>query len=380
MSEQVIPLVELRSAAARPAVPLQPAAPDGHLVDRLDRPLHDLRISVTDRCNFRCSYCMPKDVFDREYRFLPHSSLLSFEEITRTARLFVAHGVRKLRLTGGEPLLRKQLESLIAQLALLRTPDGQALDITLTTNGSLLERKAQALRDAGLRRVTVSLDALDDAVFRRMNDVDFPVSDVLRGIEAAQRAGLAPIKINMVVKRGSNDDQIVPLASHVRRHFGPAVVLRFIEYMDVGATNGWRMDQVLPSRDVVRRLDEAFGLAPLEPDAPGATAQRWRYTDGGGEIGVISSVTQAFCRDCNRARLSTEGKLFLCLFASRGHDLRALLRGKDERGRPFSDAQIAAAIGLIWQGRDDRYSELRGTAQSPAGNGERRVEMHYIGG
>ena len=374
MGESVIPLADLRYAAATPTVPEAPAAPTGLLSDRLGRPLHDLRISVTDRCNFRCSYCMPKEVFDRDYRFLPQSSLLSFEEITRAARLFVAHGVHKLRLTGGEPLLRKHLEVLIGQLAALRTPDGAELDITLTTNGSLLERKAQALRDAGLKRVTVSLDALDDTIFRRMNDVDFPVADVLRGIEAALRAGLAPVKINMVVKRGTNDHEIVPLARHVREHFGPGVVLRFIEYMDVGATNGWRMDEVLPSADVVARLHAAFPLEPLQASAPGETAQRWRYADGGGEVGVISSVTQAFCRDCNRARLSTEGKLFLCLFASRGHDLRALLRGN------YSDAQIAGALGLIWGARDDRYSELRGAMQADPGSGERRVEMHYIGG
>jgi cyclic pyranopterin phosphate synthase len=286
----------------------------------------------------------------------------------------VAHGVHKLRLTGGEPLLRKHLEVLIGQLAALRTPDGAELDITLTTNGSLLERKAEALRAAGLKRVTVSLDALDDTIFRRMNDVDFPVADVLRGIEAALRAGLAPVKINMVVKRGTNDHEIVPLARHVREHFGPGVVLRFIEYMDVGATNGWRMDEVLPSADVVARLHAAFPLEPLQASAPGETAQRWRYADGGGEVGVISSVTQAFCRDCNRARLSTEGKLFLCLFASRGHDLRALLRGN------YTDAQIAGALGLIWGARDDRYSELRGAMQADPGTGERRVEMHYIGG
>ncbi len=374
MGKTVISLADLRYAAALPRIPERATPAAGLLSDRLGRPLHDLRISVTDRCNFRCSYCMPKEVFDREYRFLPQSSLLSFEEITRTAGLFVSHGVTKLRLTGGEPLLRKNLEVLIGQLATLRTPLGQALDITLTTNGSVLERKAQALFDAGLKRVTVSLDALDDAIFRRMNDVDFPVADVLRGIEAAQRAGLDPIKINMVVKRGTNDHQIVPLARHVREHFGPRVVLRFIEYMDVGATNGWCMDEVLPSRDVVQRLADAYPLEALAASAPGETAQRWRYRDGGGEVGVISSVTQAFCRDCNRARLSTEGKLFLCLFASRGHDLRALLRGG------YSDEQIAGAIGLIWADRDDRYSELRGAMAAAPGSGERRVEMHYIGG
>jgi len=374
MGESIIPLADLRYAALRPRVPDQPQPPSGQLNDRLGRPLRDLRISVTDRCNFRCSYCMPKEVFDRDYRFLPQSSLLSFEEITRTARLFVSHGVTKVRLTGGEPLLRKHLEVLIAQLAELRTPDGEPLDITLTTNGSLLERKARALRDAGLKRVTVSLDALDDATFRRMNDVDFPVADVLRGIEEAQRVGLAPIKINMVVKRGTNDHEIVPLARHVREHCGPGVVLRFIEYMDVGATNGWRMDEVLPSRDVVQRLSQTFPLLPVQASAPGETAQRWRYADGSGEIGVISSVTQAFCGDCNRARLSTEGKLFLCLFATRGHDLRSLLRGG------ASDADIASAIGLAWQERDDRYSELRGSGAADAGSGERRIEMHYIGG
>ncbi len=380
MGETIIPLADLRYAAEPPPVPLMALPPNGLLVDTRGRPLRDLRISVTDRCNFRCSYCMPKEVFDRDYRFLPHSSLLSFEEITRVARLFVAHGVVKLRLTGGEPLLRKHLEVLIAQLATLRTPDGEPLDITLTTNGSVLERKAQALRDAGLKRVTVSLDALDDAIFRRMNDVDFPVTDVLRGIETALRVGLAPVKINMVVKRGTNDHQIVPLARHVREHFGPGVVLRFIEYMDVGATNGWRMDEVLPSAQVMQALHAAFPLQPLQASAPGETAERWRYTDGGGEVGFISSVTQAFCHECNRARLSTEGKLFLCLFASRGHDLRALLRGTASDGQAWSDKQIAAAIGGVWAQRDDRYSELRAALPADAGSGERRIEMHYIGG
>ena len=376
MVEKVIPLADHRYAASLPTVPLDAAAPTGLLGDTLGRPLRDLRISVTDRCNFRCSYCMPKEVFDKNYAFLPHASLLSFEEITRTARLFAAHGVRKIRLTGGEPLLRKNLELLVAMLAELRTPDGAPLDLTLTTNGSVLARKAQALKDAGLQRVTVSLDALDDAIFRRMNDADFPVADVLAGIDAAQRAGLGPIKVNMVVKRGTNDAQIVPMARHFK---GTPVVLRFIEYMDVGATNGWRMDEVLPSREVIARIHAENPLEALEASAPGETAARWRYRDGSGEIGVISSVTQAFCSDCNRARLSTEGKLFLCLFASHGHDLRALLRGD------YTDAQIAAAIGLIWQGRADRYSELRSAAGAGASavgspSTERRVEMHYIGG
>jgi cyclic pyranopterin phosphate synthase len=380
MGDNVIPLADLRYAAAVPHVPAHAPAPDGLLADRRGRPLHDLRISVTDRCNFRCSYCMPKEVFDRDYKFLPQTSLLSFEEITRLSRAFVAHGVRKLRLTGGEPLLRKHLERLVAMLAELRTPDGEALDLTLTTNGSLLERKAQALADAGLKRVTVSLDGLDDAVFRRMNDVDFPVADVLRGIDAAVRAGLGPVKVNMVVKRGTNEQEILPMARHFREHYGPQAVLRFIEFMDVGATNGWNMASVLPSAEVRRRIDAAFPLEPLEATAPGETAERWRYRDGGGEIGLISSVTQPFCGECNRARLSTEGKLFLCLFASRGHDLRALLRGAAPDGRPWDDAQLAAAIGHVWRGRDDRYSELRQGGSAPAGTGERRVEMHYIGG
>jgi GTP 3',8-cyclase len=374
MGETVIPLADLRYAAATPRVPAELTPPTGLLADRLGRPLRDLRISVTDRCNFRCSYCMPKSVFDKDYKFLPQPSLLSFEEITRAARLFVAHGVAKLRLTGGEPLLRKNLELLIAQLAALRTPAGEALDITLTTNGSLLARKAQALRDAGLQRVTVSLDALDDAIFRRMNDVDFPVADVLHGISAALAAGLKPVKVNMVVKRGTNEHDIVPLARYMRDHFGTDVVLRFIEYMDVGASNGWRMDEVLPSGQVQQLLHAAFPLVALPPSAPGETAERWAYADGKGEVGFISSVTQAFCPDCNRARLSTEGKLFMCLFASRGHDVRALLRGG------YSDEQISTAIGLIWGEREDRYSELRGSGAIPASEGERKVEMHYIGG
>ncbi len=321
---------------------------------------------------------MPKEVFDKDYPYLPHSDLLTFEEITRLARQFVAHGVRKIRLTGGEPLLRKNLEILVEQLAALRTLEGDPLDLTLTTNGSLLARKAQALKAAGLQRVTVSLDGLDDRVFRAMNDVDVPVAQVLAGIEAAQAAGLGPIKVNMVVKRGTNDHEILPMARHFR---GTGIVLRFIEYMDVGATNGWRMDEVLPSAEVVKRVNAELPLVQLEPSAPGETAERWGYADehGGhlqhaGEIGVISSVTQAFCGDCNRARLSTEGQLYLCLFASAGHDLRALLRGG------ATDAEIASAIGHIWQGRSDRYSQLRASLPPDAAGGARRVEMSYIGG
>ncbi len=379
MSERVIPLVDQRVRALTPVLPDQPIIPDGQLRDQLARPLRDLRISVTDRCNFRCSYCMPKEIFDKDYQYLPHSALLTFEEITRLTRLFIAHGVRKVRLTGGEPLLRKNLEILVAQLASLQTLDGQPLDLTLTTNGSLLKRKAEALKAAGLNRVTVSLDGLDDAVFRQMNDVDFPVADVLEGIAAAQEAGLGPIKVNMVVKRGTNEDQILPMARHFR---GTGIVLRFIEYMDVGATNGWRMNEVMPSRDVLEHLQTAFPLVPLEASAPGETAERWGYagTDGTydptlGEVGFISSVTQAFCRDCNRARLSTEGKVYLCLFATQGHDLRDLLRGG------ATDETLATAIGSIWQGRTDRYSEIR--AMLPPDQRQqsgRRIEMSYIGG
>jgi cyclic pyranopterin phosphate synthase len=371
MGETVIPLADLRYAAPVPVIPEHLIAPSGLVSDRLGRPLRDLRISVTDRCNFRCSYCMPKEVFDRDYVFLPQTSLLSFEEITRLARIFVGHGVQKLRLTGGEPLLRKGLESLIEMLSELRTPEGRPLDLTLTTNGSVLARKARALAQAGLKRITVSLDALDDAIFRRMNDVDFPVADVLAGIDAARDAGLGPIKINMVVKRGTNDHEIVPMARHFR-HSGN--VLRFIEYMDVGASNGWRMDEVLPSAQVLERLRSQWPLESLDPSVAGETAERWRYADGGGEVGLISSVTQAFCHDCNRARLSTEGKLFLCLFATSGHDMRALLR----QGR--SDEEISAALGLVWSRRDDRYSQLRAAQAPDAGTTQRRVEMHYIGG
>ena len=391
MSERnIIAIHDLRSPATGAGIPEIPALPAGTelspglLSDSLGRTLHDLRISVTDRCNFRCSYCMPKEVFDKDYRFLPQTALLSFEEMLRIARIFVACGVRKIRLTGGEPLLRRHLEHLVAMLADLRTPDGDPLDLTLTTNGSLLARKAAALRQAGLRRVTVSLDAMDDRIFRAMNDVDFPVADVLAGIDAAVAAGLGPVKVNMVVKRGTNENEIVAMARHFRERHGGQVVLRFIEYMDVGATNGWRMDQVLPSAEVRARLHAAFPLVPLDAAQPGETAERWAYADGRGEVGFISSVTQAFCGDCNRARLSTEGQLYLCLFAERGHDLRALLRGAHPSGRPWSDAEIAAAIGLIWQRRDDRYSQLRASRPAetdmPESGGRRRIEMSYIGG
>ncbi len=378
MSERVIPLVDQRTAALAARIPAMPVAPTGLLTDARGRPLRDLRISVTDRCNFRCNYCMPKEVFDKGYPYLPHSDLLSFEEITRLTSVFLGHGVRKIRLTGGEPLLRRNIEALIAQLAALRTVDGNPPEITLTTNGSLLARKARALREAGLQRVTVSLDGLDDAVFQRMNDVGFPVADVLEGIDAARHAGLHPVKVNMVVKRGTNEHEILPMAKHFR---GTGVILRFIEYMDVGATNGWRMDEVLPSAEVIERLRAELPLVPLDPAAPGETAERWGHANAQGhhdpalgEVGVISSVTKAFCGDCNRARLSTEGQLYLCLFATQGHDLRSLLRSG------ASDTDIASAIGPIWQGRSDRYSELRGTLPADARQGTRRVEMSYIGG
>ena len=371
MTEKVIPLVDHRTLQGVPLVPHVLEAPSGLLGDTLGRPLHDLRLSVTDRCNFRCVYCMPKEVFDKDYAFLPQTALLSFEEITRIARLFVAHGVEKIRLTGGEPLLRKHIERLVEMLAAITTPSGKPLDLTLTTNGSLLARKAQSLKDAGLKRVTVSLDALDETIFQRMNDVDFPVADVLDGLDAAHRVGLGPIKVNMVVKGGMNDDQIVPMARHFK---GSPFILRFIEYMDVGASNGWKMDEVIASAEVVRRINAVMPMAPVAANYAGETAQRWRYLDSGGEVGVISSVTHAFCGDCSRARLSTEGKLYTCLFATSGHDLRALMRA----GR--SDAEISSAVAHLWRARSDRYSELRSIQTDGLSAPARKVEMSYIGG
>lgn len=368
MSERFIPLVDasVRRVAAPSPGQVLPAM--GLLTDRLQRPLRDLRVSVTDRCNFRCTYCMPKEVFDREHRFLPHSELLSFEEIARLARVFVAHGVEKIRLTGGEPLLRKDLTYLVQMLAGLRTPGGRPVDLALTTNGSLLGRHAAALARAELKRVTVSLDALDDAVFRSMNDVGFPVAAVLEGVDAAAAAGL-PVKVNMVVQRGVNEQQILPMARFFRER---GHVLRMIEYMDVGTTNGWRLEQVVPASEIVARIDAELPLEPLDPNYPGEVARRWRYRDGRGEIGVVASVTQAFCRDCTRARLSIEGRLYLCLFASQGYDLRSLLRGG------VDDAQLSTAIARIWTARADRYSELRGAATPEQASP--RIEMSYIGG
>jgi GTP 3',8-cyclase len=329
-------------------------------LDTFGRPLRDLRISVTDRCNFRCVYCMPKEVYGRDHRFLERRELLTFEEITRVARTFVSAGVKKIRITGGEPLVRRDLERLIDQLSELD------VDLTLTTNGSLLPQKAQVLADAGLRRITVSLDSLDDAIFRSLNDVDFSVERVLDGIDAASAAGL-PVKVNAVIKRGVNDDQIVPLAGFFRER---GHTLRFIEYMDVGHTNGWRLDDVVPAKEIVALLDEAFGVEPAEALYRGEVAQRWRYKDGNGEVGVIASVTQPFCGDCTRARLSAEGKLFTCLFAVRGHDLRALIRGG------ATDDELEEAVRTVWGGRADRYSDLR----SAATTGLDKVEMSYIGG
>jgi len=330
--------------------------------DTLSRPLRDLRVSVTDRCNFRCVYCMPKEVFGKDFQFLPRAEILSFEEIEHLARVFVGLGVQKVRLTGGEPLVRRNIERLVEMLAKIGD-----LDLTLTTNGALLAGKAVALREAGLKRVTVSLDSLDDETFKRMNDVNFPVAKVLEGMDAAEAAGLAPIKVNMVVKRGLNEDSILPMARHFR---GTGRILRFIEYMDVGSSNGWRLNDVVSAREIVATIDRELPLEPIGKNYPGEVAERWRYRDGSGEIGVIASVTQAFCADCTRARLSADGSLYTCLFATQGHDLRGLVRSD------ATDAQIAEAIAAIWTSRDDRYSELR----SEETVGLKKIEMSFIGG
>jgi cyclic pyranopterin phosphate synthase len=335
------------------------------VTDTLNRPLRDLRISVTDRCNFRCVYCMPKEIFGRDFPFLPREELLTFEEITRLVRIFVAHGVQKIRLTGGEPLVRPDLERLVGLLARI---EGLA-DLALTTNGSLLSlAKARALKDAGLQRITISLDSLDDAVFMAMNDVGVPVARVLGAIEAAAAVGLAPIKIDMVVKRGVNEGSILDMARYFR---GTRHILRFIEFMDVGNTNGWRLDDVVPAAEIIRTISTAWPLEPVEPNYFGEVAERWRYTDGAGEIGVIASVTQSFCRSCTRARLSADGKLYTCLFASRGHGFRGLLR------RGASDAEISAFLASIWGVRDDRYSDVRSSHTISL---KKKVEMSYIGG
>ena len=335
--------------------------------DTLGRAMRDLRISVTDRCNFRCTYCMPKEIFGKDYAFLPRDQILSFEEIERLARAFVAGGVEKLRITGGEPLVRRGLPDLIAMLSAIRRPDGRALDLTLTTNGSALRALARPLADAGLQRVTVSLDSLDDEVFGAMNGVDFPVAKVLDGIAAATEAGLAPIKVNMVVRRGINETSVVPMAAWARE---AGVILRFIEYMDVGHSNGWRMDDVVPATELIEMLASVWPVEPADPLYRGEVADRWRYVDGGGEFGVIASVTEPFCRDCTRARISAEGQLYTCLFAVEGHDLRAVLRSD------ATDADLAAHIETIWTRRGDRYSELRSAATSDLP----RIEMFAMGG
>ena len=342
------------------------------VTDSRGRQLGDLRLSVTDRCNFRCVYCMPKKIFGRDFMFMERDELLTFEEMTRLARIAVAQGVEKIRLTGGEPLLRKGLEELVGMLAALKTPDGGDIDIALTTNGSALASKAKSLKDAGLKRVTVSLDSLEDATFKALNDVDFPVATVLHGIEVAHEVGLGPIKVNMVIKRGRNDQDIVAMARHFK---GSPYIVRFIEFMDVGTSNGWRMAEVVPSAEVISRINVELPLEAIAPSYAGETSARWRYRDGGGEIGVISSVTKAFCHSCTRARVSTEGKLFTCLFATGGHDLRALMRDG------CSDEQLATVMARIWRDRTDRYSELRSAKTSELrASGKKKIEMSYIGG
>lgn len=333
------------------------------LFDAFERPLRDLRISVTDRCNFRCRYCMPAEVFGKNYAFLRREALLTFEEIYRVARVLVDCGVRKIRLTGGEPLMRKQVERLIEMLATLGD-----IDLGLTTNGSFPLAKVQSLRDAGLKRITVSLDSLEDETFQAINDVDFPVTHVLEWIDACAQAGFSPVKINMVVKRGLNESSILPMARYFRAR---GHILRFIEFMDVGGTNGWRMADVVTAREIVETIHAEMPIEPIAPQYRGEVARRWRYRDGSGEIGIIASVTQAFCRDCTRLRLSADGKLFTCLFATRGHDIRHFLRQKGA-----SDRALVDHLRKIWQRRTDRYSELRDASQQHT----QKIEMSYIGG
>lgn len=337
-------------------------------IDRLGRRIRDLRISVTDRCNFRCTYCMPRELFGRDYPFLPHAEVLTFEEIERVARVFVGLGTEKLRITGGEPLVRRDLPDLIGMLSAIRRPDGGPIDLTLTTNGSALRRLAEPLRAAGLGRVTVSLDSLDDEVFRAMNGVDFPVAKVLDGIDAAVEAGLAPLKVNMVVRRGINEASILPMARWARER---GFILRFIEYMDVGHSNGWRMDEVVPAAEIVAAIDAETPLEPLEPNYLGEVAGRWRYRDGSGEVGVIASVTMPFCGACTRARLSADGTLYTCLFAVGGRDLKAPLRSG------VTDDDLAAIVAAVWRDRDDRYSELRSASTD---SHLPKVEMFAMGG
>jgi cyclic pyranopterin phosphate synthase len=370
MVEKVIPIRLDEGKGLTPSIPGQLAAANASTKDTRGRPLRDLRISVTDRCNFRCTYCMPKEIFDKNYPYLSHSDLLSFEEITRLTNIFASLGVEKIRLTGGEPLLRKNLEVLIEMLAKIRSTANQPLDLTLTTNGSILRKKAAALKAAGLQRLTISLDGLNDEIFKKMNDVDFPVTDVLDGIAAAQEVGFTNLKVNMVVKKGTNDQEIIGMAKHFK---GSGVTLRFIEFMDVGSSNGWDMSQVLPSQEVANRINAIFPIEPIEANYPGEVAQRWRYVDGSGEIGFISSVTQTFCHECTRARISTDGQMYLCLFANEGFDFKTLLRSDR------SDLEIANAIMSTWSGRNDHYSEIRGS-NTASSKSSRKVEMSYIGG
>ena len=371
MAEKVIPIRIDEGKGLAPSIGNELVTPHGQTRDTRGRVLRDLRISVTDRCNFRCTYCMPKEVFDQNYPYLAHQELLSFEEITRLTAIFSSLGVEKIRLTGGEPLLRKNLEILIEMLANIRTTDGKPLDLTLTTNGSILRKKAAALKAAGLQRLTVSLDGLNDDVFKRMNDVDFPVEDVLDGISAAQDVGFTNIKVNMVVKKGTNDHEIIAMAKHFK---GSGIILRFIEFMDVGSSNGWNMEQVLPSKEVIETINAVFPIEAIDANYSGEVAQRWRYLDGTGEVGVISSVTQAFCHDCTRARISTDGQLYLCLFANEGFDFKSLLRSGN------SDLEIANAIMNTWAQRNDHYSEIRGSQTANPATASRKVEMSYIGG
>ncbi len=363
---KIIPISAAKTISRSPVISRKPGE---QLSDLMQRPLIDLRISVTDRCNLRCTYCMPREIFDKNHVFLPRNELLSFEEIERTARLFVKLGVQKIRLTGGEPLLRRGVEKLIGTLATLTDINGKPVEVTLTTNAVLLSQKAQALKDAGLARLTVSLDGISDAVFKRMTDTDTAVATVLDGIAAATRAGFTSIKVNMVVKSGVNDHEILPMAEHFK---GSGVTLRFIEYMDVGSTNGWRMIDVVTAEEILQQIGGRYPLLRADPNAPGEVAQRWRYLDGSGEIGVIASVTQAFCHDCTRIRLSTDGKLYTCLFAEQSDtDLRQLLRNDG------SDEQMMDAIAGCWQYRHDRYSQIRHDITKLPRN---KIEMSYIGG
>lgn len=343
---------------------------DSHWIDTRGRPLRDLRISVTDRCNFRCRYCMPKEKFEKDHSFLAHTELLSFEEIERLARIFVKNGVEKIRLTGGEPLLRKNIESLVTRLSSIKTHNGKNLDVAITTNGSALSKKAKSLAEAGLKRITVSLDSMNPETFMKLNDVGFPVEKVLKGIQAAEDAGIPSIKINVVVKKGVNENDLLDIVRHFK---GTRVIVRFIEFMDVGVTNGWRMDDVIPSRQIIETINKEFPIEPADPNYVGEVASRWKFKDNGGEIGFISSVSEPFCKECSRMRLSVDGKLYKCLFATEGFDIRQMLRGG------ATDEEIEQAIGRIWSARDEHYSEIR-TSETHKERLNNKIEMSYIGG